>query len=308
MNNKPSILEAVKTVLLKSYDFKGRARRSELWKWRLMFGLLFLLAYSVYLWLEYSYDHCYLAVTILKPLQVLFFLCIVPNIAVTVRRLHDVDKSGWYLLMPLLPVIGDIVLFVWTVTDSQKGDNKWGPSPKYSDAYNCAAAPSTPLMESLTLFFRNIISVKGRTRNSEFWKPFFFFYFLNVAINLVISFIMESPEMEFELEIPSSAKVLSTLSNCLWYFILVSFSIAAVRRLHDIGKDWKMVWLFVAPYLLVILFSFCEALRPDNIKWSLVVSYGIQLLQYSLWAYFFSDSQKGANQWGVSSKYPDNQE
>ena len=52
------------------------------------------------------------------------------SIAVGVRRLHDVDKSGWWLLIALIPLIGAIVLIVWLATDGNRGDNRFGPDPK----------------------------------------------------------------------------------------------------------------------------------------------------------------------------------
>jgi uncharacterized membrane protein YhaH (DUF805 family) len=55
---------------------------------------------------------------------------LVPGIAVTVRRLHDTDRSGWWLLIALVPVIGALVLFIIMVLDSHPGENRYGPSPK----------------------------------------------------------------------------------------------------------------------------------------------------------------------------------
>ena len=60
----------------------------------------------------------------------LFWGCIVPALAVLVRRLHDTGKSGWWALMILLPVAGAIVLLGFTVTDSDGIANKYGVSPK----------------------------------------------------------------------------------------------------------------------------------------------------------------------------------
>jgi len=54
----------------------------------------------------------------------------IPGLAVGVRRLHDVGKSGWMLLIALIPLIGAIWLLVLMVTDSQQGTNKWGENPK----------------------------------------------------------------------------------------------------------------------------------------------------------------------------------
>lgn len=55
---------------------------------------------------------------------------IIPSLAVGVRRLHDVGKSGWFYLIGLIPLIGSIWLLVLFFTDSQPGTNKWGPNPK----------------------------------------------------------------------------------------------------------------------------------------------------------------------------------
>ena len=61
----------------------------------------------------------------------LFSLAImIPSLSVTVRRLHDVGKSGWWILISLIPFIGGIWLFILTITDSQPGENIYGPSPK----------------------------------------------------------------------------------------------------------------------------------------------------------------------------------
>ena len=59
---------------------------------------------------------------------------LIPVVAVTVRRLHDTDHSGWWLLISLIPIIGAIVLFVFTVQDSNAGENKYGLSPKAAEA------------------------------------------------------------------------------------------------------------------------------------------------------------------------------
>ncbi|HEX6254993.1 MAG TPA: DUF805 domain-containing protein [Euzebyales bacterium] len=57
---------------------------------------------------------------------------LVPALAVAIRRLHDTGRSGWWLLIALIPLIGPIVLFVFYVLDSNRDPNQYGPSPKYS--------------------------------------------------------------------------------------------------------------------------------------------------------------------------------
>jgi uncharacterized membrane protein YhaH (DUF805 family) len=55
---------------------------------------------------------------------------LIPGIAVTVRRLHDTGRSGWWVLVALIPVLGFIALLVFMVLDSQPGSNEYGPNPK----------------------------------------------------------------------------------------------------------------------------------------------------------------------------------
>ena len=55
---------------------------------------------------------------------------LIPAFAVSVRRLHDTDRSGWWLLIELIPIIGGLVLLIFMVQDSQPGENQYGPNPK----------------------------------------------------------------------------------------------------------------------------------------------------------------------------------
>ena len=116
-----SLADAVRTVISKYADFSGRARRSEYWYWT----LALLLAYVV----------CLLVMVVSRPLGGLLYLvvalgAVVPSLAVGVRRLHDTGRSGWMLLIGLIPLIGGIVLLVFTVQDSAPGPNQYGESPK----------------------------------------------------------------------------------------------------------------------------------------------------------------------------------
>jgi len=59
-----------------------------------------------------------------------FFAIFVPSLAVAVRRLHDIGKSGWYLFFGFIPIVGGIILLVWACQDSQPGINEYGTNPK----------------------------------------------------------------------------------------------------------------------------------------------------------------------------------
>ncbi len=113
---------------IKQYaDFKGRARRKEYWMFTL-FYLLFLLPLALLVGIEIGLE---IEVPIFTILFVLFiFALIVPTYAVTVRRLHDTGRSGWWILINFIPYIGGIWLFVLTCLDSKPGTNKWGDNPK----------------------------------------------------------------------------------------------------------------------------------------------------------------------------------
>lgn len=109
-------------------NFSGRARRSEYWYFTLAnFIVLLLLEIVMMTGSAVSKD----AAPIFAIPYFLYALAvIVPSFAVAVRRLHDIGKSGWWILIGLVPLIGGIILLVWACTDSEPGDNRYGPNPK----------------------------------------------------------------------------------------------------------------------------------------------------------------------------------
>ena len=116
---------------LKKYTvFTGRARRKEYWFF-VLFNILISAALSVVDYVTGTYSSHY-GMGLLGGLYALGVL--LPAIAVTIRRLHDTGRSGWWILIALVPLIGGIVLLVFMVLDSQPGDNEYGPSPKAEPA------------------------------------------------------------------------------------------------------------------------------------------------------------------------------
>ncbi len=69
---------------------------------------------------------------------------LVPSIAVTVRRLHDTGRSGWWILIGLIPIVGTIILIVFLVQDSKPGSNEYGPNPKEGMG-STMTPPSNPM-------------------------------------------------------------------------------------------------------------------------------------------------------------------
>ena len=116
-------------------DFSGRARRSEYWYFTLfnMLGSIALLVLTVALsMVSETLGMVGYFVYIGWALAL-----IVPGICVGIRRLHDIGKSGWWVLIGLIPFIGAIVLIVFMCTDSDSGVNAFGPNPK-EDNYRVA--------------------------------------------------------------------------------------------------------------------------------------------------------------------------
>lgn len=112
---------------LKKYaDFSGRAQRSEYW-----FFVLFYILIDILLIIVDRMTGSFSAGAGMGLLSGLFSLAmIIPSLAVSVRRLHDTDRSGWWLLIALVPLIGAIVLLVFYVQDSQPDENRFGANPK----------------------------------------------------------------------------------------------------------------------------------------------------------------------------------
>jgi len=104
-------------------DFNGRARRKEYW----MFVLVYLILACILGLIEGFFGISFLSF-------ILMLLLIVPSIAVGVRRLHDVGKSGWWLLIGLIPIIGGLYLLYLMIKDGQPGTNQWGFNPKTENA------------------------------------------------------------------------------------------------------------------------------------------------------------------------------
>ena len=113
--------------VLKQYaDFSGRARRKEYW----MFALFNMIFAIVAMILDNVLGIAMEGIGY-GPLYGLYVLAMfIPGLAVGVRRLHDVGKSGWMFLIVLIPFVGGIWLLVLLCTDSQLENNKWGQNPK----------------------------------------------------------------------------------------------------------------------------------------------------------------------------------
>ena len=110
--------EAVSVCFKKSFVWEGRASRAEFWWFELAQLLISIVALII--------DQI-IGTGVLYIIAAIVF--ILPSIAVLIRRLHDTDRTGWWYWIQLLPLIGLIVILVFTLTGGDEGDNKYGPNP-----------------------------------------------------------------------------------------------------------------------------------------------------------------------------------
>ena len=112
-------------VIKKFFCFEGRARRKEFW--------MFVLCNAIVAAILGALDSV-IGVKIANSIGILVLIydlaILLPSLGVCVRRLHDIGKSGWWLLLGLIPIVGPIVLLVFVCLDGKPGTNEYGPNPK----------------------------------------------------------------------------------------------------------------------------------------------------------------------------------
>jgi uncharacterized membrane protein YhaH (DUF805 family) len=123
-------------------EFSGRSRRKEFWMFVLFnyaVGLVYGALLGILMLLLYFTDMSEammltILVISLVPWLIYSLWLMIPGLALTVRRLHDLDKSAWNLLWALIPVGGAIALLAWYCTEGTRGPNRFGPDPLAGDA------------------------------------------------------------------------------------------------------------------------------------------------------------------------------
>ncbi|MEH0424134.1 DUF805 domain-containing protein [Streptomyces sp. B21-083] len=111
-------------VLKKYAVFSGRARRKEYW----MYMLFVAISYLLLLGIGYAVNAVWIGF-------IFYAAVLLPTLGVTVRRLHDTGRSGWWILFGLVPLVGGITLFVFYCLDGDQSENKYGHNPKYAPAH-----------------------------------------------------------------------------------------------------------------------------------------------------------------------------
>lgn len=127
------------TLPFKRYaEFAGRSRRKEYWMFALLLLILGVIAAAIDIMLGFGMTYRDVsatgyglgAATHNGPVEILLWLAtFIPSLSVSVRRLHDLDKSGWWLLLVFVPFLGAIVLLVFMCIEGTRGPNRFGSDP-----------------------------------------------------------------------------------------------------------------------------------------------------------------------------------
>jgi len=115
--NMMSFIDATKSGIGKSFTFSGRSSRSEYWWW-ILAGILFQIICAIIAVLGN------VAVTAIFPI-----LLVIPTTTMIVRRLHDLEKSGWWFLIVLIPLVGILYLIYLFIQEGDMNENIYGPVP-----------------------------------------------------------------------------------------------------------------------------------------------------------------------------------
>jgi len=109
-----TFLKSIETCFVKYADFNGRASRPEFW-WFYLFNII-----------------CWIVAFAISPVIEIVVIAglALPYIAVTARRLHDINKSGWLQLIGLIPLVGWIIMIIWCATDGERKNNRFGKNIK----------------------------------------------------------------------------------------------------------------------------------------------------------------------------------
>lgn len=147
-NPAPSFIDCIKLFFKNYTNFSGRSRRAEYW-YVVLFNAAVSFGISIFSSILTAIfrgsDAVQVISIIFSVITIIWELaCLVPSLALCVRRLHDIGKGGIYLLFILIPIAGPIILLVWYTKDSIPTPNEFGESPKYSPTYSNSVNSTVP--------------------------------------------------------------------------------------------------------------------------------------------------------------------
>lgn len=130
-----------RTLRYQYADFEGRTRRRDYWRFMLIHLLIVVLTQFVISLSEAAIGGKVLAAVLLL-LSLWLLGTLIPVLALIVRRLHDIGRSGWWVLANFIPFIGGLIVLIWSFVDSEAEPNEWGDDPKRAERRGQAGAAS----------------------------------------------------------------------------------------------------------------------------------------------------------------------
>jgi len=271
-------LPAIKSCLRKYAVFRGRAPRSEYW----FFTLALMIAHyavsivsSVALFptmmarMQAMAAHGHPAAfdpEMLRmqyefqiPSLILWVALFLPQLAVAIRRLHDIDRSGWWWLLVFLPIVGPLWLLVWQCSSGTKGDNRFGPNPLPPRAPGQVAMIEP--IDAVKKCLANYVTFRGRASRAEFW----FFYLFTMVVAWVLSFVVFGV-IAISFAAQGALKPGAQPHNftafffamivigVFWLVTILPLMSVSVRRLHDTGHSGWGYFLYCIPLVGLIFF------------------------------------------------------
>ena len=111
-----SMTDAITSVLQKSFTLQGRASRSEYWWFQLFYTVTYIITFAI-------------DISMGTPLSLIMLLFLPGVFCVSCRRMHDLGKSGWWMLISLIPFIGGLIVLFWFVSEGEDEANYYGEVP-----------------------------------------------------------------------------------------------------------------------------------------------------------------------------------
>ena len=246
--------EAVRRCLNKYATFSGRAPRSEYWWFALTANVTLWLVALVSVALAGGWRDFELAAFASTPYVLASLALALPMLAAAVRRLHDTDRSGWTVLVALIPLAGPILLLVLLAMPGSGEPNRYGPPEP-------AEAPSTPLVRTMTMDVavrRGLLGYadfSGRATRAEYW---WFGLAANLSLAVVgLAGLVLAGSLLRDAEIAGAVGLLPYVLASL--ALVVPALAVSVRRLHDTDRSGVLLLLglipLIGPIMVVVMMA-----------------------------------------------------
>ena len=266
-------------VLRHYADFSGRARRKEYWMF-VLFNMICAIVWIFLTALAYTlFNNNTISTNAVNVICLSYgVIVMLPSMAVTVRRLHDVGKSGWMLLVALIPAVGGIWLFLLLITKGQQRENKYGFDPKispdfFSEPARLKSAGNTMIIAGVVAILSTILQWIILSKVQELplyeWLSFQGLSFFVADIILLIAGIVLLFEKQVcELQNKGKVAVGMLLAVFLIYLIFPFLNLPKLlNHISEIGLKWTIFSIMsIVSYLLLVVFALLLLFEQQNKK------------------------------------------